>query len=144
MLKIIKKTFEICWGAKTMTTKEISTTEILFIRACKSNDSIRNIMRVYKKYYYFDRKMMIIPYHHLVVILTNIVEEHATHMTAAKWIEVLNPQDAWKYGVTGDTPYNYLEHVTMVLISIIRLLPVACFPRYPVPCRMRREFKGEV
>lgn len=127
-----------------MTTKEISDATLLFIRACKSDDSIRNIMRVYRKYYYFDRESMNIPYQHLVVILTKIVEEYATHMTASRWIEALNPHDGWKYGVSNNpVSYNYSKHVTMVLISIIRLLPVACFPRYPVPCKMRREFKGE-
>ena len=127
-----------------MTNKEISNTTLLFIRACKSDGSIRNIMRVYRRFYCCGYETNCMPYSHLAVILTNIVEDYATHMTAARWIEVLNPQDGWKYGVSNDpASYNYSKHVTMVLISIIRLLPVACFPHYPVPCKMRREFKGE-
>lgn len=144
MLKIIKKTFELCWGAKTMTTKEISTTEILFIRACKSNDSINNINRVYRKFYYADYPKTVIPYDHLARIMTSIVQKCDTTLTISRLILEMNPSDGWKVGVTSDpATYNYWEHVTKVMVSIIRLLPVACIPNYPIPCRMRREFKGE-
>lgn len=125
-------------------TESLSTTEILFIRACKSNDSINNINRVYRKFYYADYQKTVIPYEHLARIMTNIVQKCDTTMTISRLILEMNPSDGWKVGVSNDRmTYNYWEHVTKVMVSIIRLLPVACIPDYRIPVKFRNQCRGD-
>lgn len=60
-----------------MSSKEISNTTLLFIRACKTQTPVRNIMRVYRRYYY--RDTVRVPYQHISTILRGIVDTHITH-----------------------------------------------------------------
>ena len=123
-----------------MSSKEISNMTLLFIRACKTQTPVRNIVRVYRRYYY--RDAVRIPYQDISIILLRIVDVHTSHMTSARWIAALNPADAWQYGMTSDPEqYDYFEHVTHVLISIIRQIPVSALPRYPTPSKVRRMLK---
>lgn len=107
----------------------MKTIHALFIRALKSKSSEFRFKRVYKRYYCSDFN-----YRHGVSILLEIVGIYKI-MDTVDWVDGLNPENSWKYGVGSAN--DYYELCFRVMSSHIRLTSVSSLPGYPTP----RKFK---
>lgn len=72
---------------------------------------------------------------HVVSILKNIVEENEI-MSTNDWIDGLNPDNYWKYGI-GEG-YTHYEKCVMLMSSHIRLTPVFRFKNFIKPAKFRK------
>lgn len=104
--------------------------EALFVRACKSRNSVARIKSVYRRFYYPEYKPEAV-----ACILTRIASKYNL-VKLHEIIDDLNPRDAWKFGCNEESPYY--ERVVAVMSSTIRLTNVDKFPDYPVPAMFRR------
>lgn len=116
-------------------------TQLLFIRACKSNNSNKRIEQVYKRFYYCGSKPDV---KHLIKILVGITESSSNPLRTIDLIENLFPDNRWKFQSVDTGPSgDYWECVKNVLVSHIRLTAVHDFPYYPLPAKFRNQQKGE-
>lgn len=108
----------------------MNRTQILFIRAVKSNEPERRLRRLYKMFYYgeYDSR-------HAASILKDIVVENDV-MSVTDWIDGLNPDNDWKYGI--ESGQNYYEKCVRLMSSHIRLTVVSKFKNFIKPAKFRR------
>lgn len=107
-------------------------TEILFVRACKSDQPARRVDRVYKSTYYNSGQ---VDTRHVISVLLGIVEKYRL-MSIRTFAADMHPDSAWKF---VDEGASYNEHLKAMLISRIRLTEVSCLPGYPTPARFRND-----
>lgn len=112
--------------------KELSKTQILFVRACKSNNAERRLKRLYKSIYfpeYSDSAML--------SILLTIVENHNLVSIWTLVKEYTNPEKGWQFGSDTDEPYE--TRMVKAMTSIIRLTAIDKLPGYVKPLRWRKH-----
>lgn len=109
----------------------MNTDHALFVRAAKSSNPDFRIKRLYEKRYYH-----IMDYVHVCVILLEIVEKYKL-MTARDWIDGLNPDNGWKYGISKHEELPYHDRCVKLMISKIQMTPVKRFEGYPTPAKFR-------
>lgn len=103
----------------------------LFIRAIKSGESADfRVKRLYQKFYFHTESSK-----DLAQIISSIVFKYNI-MQHRDYIDALNPDNAWKYGIVGED--NYYEKLIKVFKSYIRLTAVSDLPGYPVPSKFKR------
>lgn len=107
----------------------MNTKQALFIRALKSSSADFRLKRLYKRYYCNDFN-----YRHGVSILREIIDSYKL-MNTVDWVDGLNPENSWKYGVGSAN--DYYELCFRVMSSHIRLTSVSSLPGYPTA----RKFK---
>jgi len=117
-------------------------TQLLFIRACKSNNSSKRIEQVYKSFYYCREKPDV---KHLIKILVGIIECSSNPLRTIDLIDDLSPMNAWKFQTKYASGSNdaYWQSVKSILVSHIRLTAVHDFPYYPLPAKFKNQQKGE-
>lgn len=108
---------------------------MLFIRACKSNNPLHRLKRIYKSVYY--SKVDGFPAGHICDILSEIVVDHNLIDLRKFLFEYCDPSQAWKYG-SYESEQHYLR-MTKALISIIGLTKVSEFEGLIVPIKFRRN-----
>lgn len=101
----------------------------LFIRAIKCKSTDYRFKRLYSKFYGRGFEWC-----YGVMILKSIADKYSL-MSSSDWIDGLNPDNAWKYGIEDNT--NFHKLCFEVLASKIRLTAVKHFEGYPVPRRFR-------
>lgn len=109
----------------------MNRTQILLIRAIKSNEAERRLKRLYKMFYlneYYDAR-------HVANILKDIVVENDI-MSVTDWIDGLNPDNDWKYGI--NSYHSYYEKCVMLMSSHIRLTPVFKLKNFIKPAKFRK------
>lgn len=104
--------------------------EILFVRACKSENTLERIKSVYRRFYYSEYKS-----EPVACILTRIASKYDL-IRLRELIQDLDPQNSWEFGYNEDTPYY--ERVVAIMASTIRLANVDKFPGYRVPAMFRK------
>jgi len=110
----------------------VNKTDMLFIRACKSDNAEKRIQRIYKSVYYYD-----FDYKHAAIILTKIVTENNLINMQNLITECLDPSQAWKFG--GSEDEDYYVRVFRAMIGIIRLTEVSKLVNFIPPVKFRRE-----
>lgn len=108
----------------------MNRTQILFIRAVKSNEPERRLRRLYKMFYCGDYLSS-----HMASILKDIVVENDV-MSVTDWIDGLNPDNDWKYGI--ESSQNYYEKCVLLMSSHIRLTAVSQFKNFIKPAKFRK------
>lgn len=110
--------------------------DMLFIRACKSINSIRRIDKLYRKFYW-DNGTGKIECTNLSLIFLDIVEKYYP-IKPTKLVKALNP-DLANFYVEEDKNYNYYEHVLGVLISHLAVARVDQIKDYIYPIKYRKN-----
>lgn len=105
--------------------------DALFVRALKSKSPNFRIKRLYCKIYYRVYSDL-----HLCEVLRGIIQKYNL-MTTKDWIDGLNPNNGWMYGITEDA--SYYQRCIGVMSSFIRLSPTNSFDGYPVPAVWRNK-----
>lgn len=105
--------------------------DALFVRALKSKSPEFLVKRLYQKIYYHVFSDL-----HLCQVFSKIVQEHGL-MSTKDWIDGLNPNNGWMYGISEDA--TYYQRCVGVMTSFIRLTPVSSFDNYPVPAVWRNK-----
>ena len=110
----------------------MNKTDMLFIRACKSDNAEKRIQRIYKSVYgyHFD-------YEYAAIILMNIVNDNNLVDTSSLILQYLDPRKAWQFG--GSEDEDYYVRVFRAMISIIRLTEVSKLVNFIPPVRFRRK-----
>lgn len=109
--------------------------DMLFVRACKSDNSVNRIDKLYRKFYW-DNKKDSMDYYIISTILTDIINEYYP-INPKKLINNLNPYYASHY-VNDGKNYTYYEQVLGVLISHLQLAPTNKIKYYIYPKRYRK------
>lgn len=110
---------------------QMSKTEMLIIRAVKSNSSKRLNKVLSRQYLYGMTKA------DKAAILTNIVNNYKL-CSVHTLVKELNPNQSWMYGLDDNCSYD--ERVIAVMSSIIRLTSVSSLMQYGFipPTRFKR------
>lgn len=109
---------------------------MLFIRACKSNNPINRLKRIYKSVYY--SRVDDFPAGHICDILSEIVVDYDLINLRKFLFDYSDPMQAWKYG--SFEKEHYYMRMTKALISIISLTPVKAFGgEFIKPVKFRRN-----
>ena len=107
--------------------------DILFIRACKSQNPNKRLLSLYRRFY---SPITANPEQYIVVILSKLCDKYCRLST----IEILNELDPasirWVYG--GGEKLNYYQKCIKVLVSKIRLEKVSVFEGFISPARFRK------
>lgn len=115
------------------TMENISVLENLIVRACKSRNSKRRLHSVLTRFYWIPRDMPFdVKYSR--VVLSNICEKYDL-ITLSKFVSDYISRENMSH-LFGDNSDDDL--VTEILISSIRLSPIAKFPGYRAPLYFRR------
>lgn len=104
--------------------------EMLFIRACKSNNADRRINRLYKMFYHSKIEDI-----NIARILLRIAEKYAQDMQLDLMLTDLAPGNGWRFGCDDETPYY--TKVRKLMASRIRLTQVSVMPDLILPARWR-------
>ena len=115
--------------------KELSKTQTLFVRACKSNNAERKLKRLYKSIYYPEYSDSA-----MLSILLTVVENHNLVSLWSLVKEYADPEKGWQFGSDSDEPYE--TRMVKAMTSIIRLAAIDKLPGYIKPLRWRRR-QGE-
>lgn len=110
----------------------MNTTDLLFIRACKSNHPMRRVISVYKRFYYRGEYN----FRDIAQILSSVCAINAP-IQPDKLISDLNPLGAWKF-IDAEKEYNYWEHVSNILIGHLRYTAASKIPGFIAPSRFKR------
>ena len=105
--------------------------QALFVRAIKSKSPDFRVNRLYSKIYCAEVADI-----HLCKIISKIVEDNNL-MSAKDWIDGLNPNNGWKYGIKSDA--SYWERCNKLMYSVIRLTEVSKFDNLPIPAVWRKQ-----
>tara|TARA_R110002020_G_scaffold269071_5_gene484399 strand:+ start:1246 stop:1596 length:351 start_codon:yes stop_codon:yes gene_type:complete len=105
----------------------------LLIRACKSPNALRRLLKIYSKVYFLgttkENKK------HLVLILSEICDEYCP-MNTYELMLARHPENLWKLGL--DKEIEAEEDIWLqIFISKIRLSHRDCFTGLTVPARFR-------
>ena len=109
---------------------ELTKTELLLIRACKSKKAMKRLRSVYRRQYGVDGSNTTA----LLIILGRLVEKHYPISTVELMAE-LNPNRAvfWADG-------SYEDRSLLILISHLRLAEVSMFNGWVSPAVIRNKF----
>lgn len=106
--------------------------EMLFIRACKSENPDRRIDRLYRMFYYSQVEDI-----NIARILLSIADKYAEDMGIRNLIDDLAPGNAWKYGC--DENSNYYTKVRRIMTSRIQLTMVSRWgTEFILPAKWRK------
>lgn len=108
----------------------LTVTELLLIRACKSNAGLPRVMSVYKRQYglsYEDKEG-------LAAVLANLIDEHHPISTRELVYKVSPSNVMWWSG--GDS-VEYIDRTLTVLVSHLRMAEVAKFKGWKSPAWIR-------
>lgn len=116
-------------------TKELTKTELLLIRACKSKDPMKRLSSVYRRQYGLVESNI----EGLVNILSTIIEKHhpiSTH----DLIKELSPFNSYRWeNASGQTTYH--EKALFVLVAHLRLAEITIFNGWVSPAPFRSKIK---
>lgn len=105
--------------------------EMLFIRACKSDNADRRIDRLYKMFYCSEEGDF-----NIVRILLRIAEKYAQDMRLDLMLSDLAPENGWRFGCDDTTPYY--TKVRRMLINRIRFTQIGVMPELILPAKWRK------
>lgn len=112
--------------------KKLATTELLFIRACKSRNPMKRLESVYKRQY----GMVESNVEALVDILSGIIEAHHP-LSIRELIKELSPFNNYRWNKDSKTTYH--EKVLTVLTSHLRLAETIIFNGWVSPSPFRSK-----
>ena len=105
-------------------------TDMLILRACRSDSPLKNVNKLYERYYYKD-KYNAIRWEGIAKIMLRICDKYC-HISTYDLVEVLNPAHAYKT-VKDDKNYFYEELVAMALIVHVRQSELSDIAYYIMP-----------
>lgn len=111
-------------------------TDMLFIRACKLNNSIIKINKLYKRFYY-NNHIDKIEYGSIAMIFLDITEKYYP-INFKNLAFSLNPKNAI-YNVNNINNYSYEELLTMVLMSHLRYVDTNIIKDYLIPIKYKKD-----
>ena len=113
-------------------SNQLSKTEVLLIRACKSEKPLQRVRSVYKRQYHRGIEN---PVPAMAIILTNLCEK-VVHYPISKLVEDMNPIHHWRFALPED--HKYHDIVLGVMISKIRLMSVEGLEGWVSPLQFRK------
>lgn len=118
--------------------RELSKTEQLLIRACKSGNKEERLRKIYRKYWICSNdRPSPRESEYIARILGRLVEDY-NPIPLGKLMENLDPQNAWMYGKNENT--NYWEISLCVMTSWISCTESKKFPGLTAPAWVRNRY----
>lgn len=111
--------------------KQLTKTELLLIRACKSKNDMKRLVSVYKKQYGVDGRDKSA----LLTILGGVIENHHP-ISASKLMKELNPNRSVFWG-----DGSYEDRALLILVSHLRLAEISIFNGWVSPAPFRNKLK---
>ena len=106
--------------------------EQLFIRGCKSNNSIQRVLRIYKRFYI--HTTLEISYREISYILAKICDNNSLYNTV-DFIKDVDNSNMFNYDPNAGTHYFYMR----ALINKIAVTKISNIEGYIVPAFFRNK-----
>lgn len=126
------------WAGRDRMSNELTKTELLFIRACKSKNPMKRVQSVYKKQY----GLIEVEKEGLATVLASIIEKQCP-MSISELIRKANPNEVTWWHFKEDEK-TYFDRVLLSLVSHMRGTAVNIFNGYVSPAKMRNATTSTV